>query len=72
MQSLIEEIESSGNASVEVWDLKKKKGGAFKGSTPMNRCNNPKKPRRTLKNTTVSQKSTGSSLHWSTSQITSE
>lgn len=33
MQSLIEEIDSSGNASVEVWDLKKKKGGgAFKGS----------------------------------------
>lgn len=31
MQSLIEEIDSSGNASVEVWDLKKK-GGAFKGS----------------------------------------
>lgn len=27
MQSLIEEIESSGNASVEVWDLKKKKKG---------------------------------------------
>lgn len=30
MQSLIEEIDSSGNASVEVWDLKKrkkKKGG---------------------------------------------
>lgn len=27
MQSLIEEIDSSGNASVEVWDLKGKKGG---------------------------------------------
>lgn len=27
MQSLIEEIDSSGYASVEVWDLQKKKRG---------------------------------------------